>query len=157
MMEIGMKTRSPVGTAIMKMLQTTEWVWVRTEVTMKVAEVFSHRSWPRPVAPWWRSQYVWPCSFSKSNNLHSRQWTETLCGTKCLSKVIVDDILNASVLKDCPVPDKFILSLKALDHDVADSMQNNTPSMSGSKTRAINLLAVVSDLCQGPTSSFGVN
>ena len=45
---------------------------------------------------------------------------------KYFSKVLADDILAASVLEDCPVPDEPILSLKALDHDVVDLMQNNT-------------------------------
>ena len=45
---------------------------------------------------------------------------------KYFSKVIADDILDASVLEDCPVPDEPILLLKALDHDVVDLMQMNT-------------------------------
>ena len=63
-------------------------------------------------------------SVSQTNDVLNNE--QKLFVKKYFSKVIADDILAASVLEDCPVPDEPILLLKTLDHDVVDLMQNNT-------------------------------
>ena len=54
-----------------------QWLRVPTK-TAEVVETLRLRSWPQSGATWWRSRYVWPCCFGKSNHWRSKQWAEVV-------------------------------------------------------------------------------